>query len=183
MSRPRALSERVEDGHRWLRIADPTWSDPLDPSFAAERGGRWNPPTSFATLYLNEDLVTARMNLRDWAARWPWEPEDLRPDHAPVLVEATLPRDQDVADAHSPEGLHALGLPTTYPMRADGSTVGHGTCQPIGELIRSDGLRGVRARSAQTPRGAGRELAWFPASARSRAHERARHPFADWYWS
>jgi len=177
------ITERLDDSHRWLRIADPSWSDPLDPSFAAMRGGRWNAPGTEPTLYLNEDIVTARLNLRSWAERWPWEPEDLRADHAPVLVEARLPRDQIVADAHSPAGLASLGLPSTYPTGPDGELVAHDVCQPIGALVRSRGLRGVRCRSAQTPLGAGRELAWFPATKRSQATKLRVLHFADWFWS
>lgn len=175
--------EQLDDGHRWLRVADPTWNDPLDSSFAADAGGRWNPPGGHPALYLNEDIVTARLNLRGWSANWPWEPEDLRPEHAPVLVEATLPRHQTVADAHTHAGLEALGLPISYPQHANGRPVGHGTCQPIGAEVHGQGLRGIRARSAQTPLGAGRELAWFPASSRSKARLHAIRRFDDWYWS
>jgi len=103
----RAVEEALVEGHEWLRIADPGWSDPLDPSFAATRGGRWNPPDSHATLYLNEDVVTARLNMQLWASDWPYEPEDLRVEHAPVLVGAELPRDQSVADAQERMGPHA----------------------------------------------------------------------------
>lgn len=176
-------TEEIVDRHIWLRIADPSWDDPLDPSFAARHGGRWNAPNSHPTLYLNEDLVTARLNLRGWAADWPWEPEDLRPEHAPILVEARLPRDQTVADGHTPAGLHSLGLPTSYPLLRSGTPVPHGTCQPIGSDIHEAGLRGIRCRSAQTPMGAGRELAWFPATARSAAIPIRQRRFDDWYWS
>ncbi len=57
------IEDIVED-HEWLRVADPSWVDPLDSTFAATAGGRWNPPDSFRVLYLNEDVVTARLNLR-----------------------------------------------------------------------------------------------------------------------
>ena len=98
-------SENLPDGHTWWRIADPAWRDPLDPSFAQARGGRWNPPGSFPTLYLNEDHVTARLNLRAFIHQWPYEPEDLRSDSGPVLVAVTLPRAQRVADVHSRLGV------------------------------------------------------------------------------
>ena len=176
-------TEELPDGHRWLRLADPTWSDPLDPTFAQHLGQRWNPPRSFPTLYLNEDVVTARLNLRGFIADWPYEPEDLRPDTAPVLVGATLPRAQRVADAHSPAGVAALGLPAGYPVGADGSPVPHDACQPVGAAVHHAGLRGVRCRSARTPEGAGRELAWFPATARSRARVVDVRPFDDWFWA
>jgi len=89
--------ESLTDGFVWWRIADPAWADPLDPRFAQQRGGRWNPPDSFPTLYLNEDIVTARLNLRAFIAAWPYEPEDLRDDTGPMLVGATLPRRQQVS--------------------------------------------------------------------------------------
>ncbi|MEQ8484616.1 MAG: RES family NAD+ phosphorylase [Pseudomonadales bacterium] len=166
----------------WWRIAEAGWSDPLDPEYARLRGGRWNPPDSFPTLYLNEDQVTARANLRRFIAGWPYEPEDLRSDTGPVLVGATLPRGQTVADAHTPAGLSALGLPGTYPVDGDGALVSHDLCQRVGVEVRAQNLRGVRARSAQTADGAGRELAWFPASARSRARRVRSLAFEDWFW-
>jgi hypothetical protein len=176
-------TETLPDGHLWQRIADPRWSDPLDPTFAQHVGQRWNPPRSFAVLYLNEDVVTARLNLRRFVADWPHEPEDLREDNAPLLVAATLPRAQEVLDAHSPAGLATVGLPATYPVDGAGRLVPHEPCQRIGVAVHDAGLRGVRCRSAQSPDGAGRELAWFPAGRRSRARPVARLAFADWFWS
>lgn len=175
-------TEMLLDGWTWWRIADLAWASPLDPSFAMRRGGRWNPPDSFPTLYLNEDPVTARLNLRAFIAGWPYEPEDLRSDTGPVLVGATLPRGQVVCDVHSPPGVRAVGLPATYPFDARGRLVPHGKCQPIGRQIKALGLRGVRCRSAQSRDGAGRELAWFPATSRSRATPTALQAFDEWYW-
>jgi len=173
-------TEWLRDGHEWLRVADRGWRDPLDPTYAAVRGGRWNPPDSFPTLYLNEDLETARANLRAFVAAWPYEPEDLRNDSGPVLVGATLPRRQRVADVHSPAGVAAAGLPAGYPLADDGTPVPRERCQPIGVEAKDAGLRGVHARSAAAA--GGRELAWFPATARSRAHRTRTVRFADWYW-
>ena len=115
--------EAVPDAHVWWRIAVPSWSDPLDPDHARRRGGRWNPPGSFRVLYLNEDLRTARQNLRAFTARWPYEPEDLRDDTAPLLIGCTLPRRQIVCDAHSAAGLRAAGLPAAYPLDENGAPV------------------------------------------------------------
>jgi hypothetical protein len=175
-------SERLANGWRWWRIAEAGWSDPLDPDYARVRGGRWNPPDSFPTLYLNEDVVTARLNLRRFIGQWPFEPEELRSDTGPVLVGATLPRDQDVCDAHTPAGVRAVGLPASYPLDGDGQPVRHDVCRVIGEHVRACDLRGVRARSAQARDGAGRELAWFPATVRSRARRVVTRRFDDWYW-
>ena len=176
------LHETVPDARVWWRIGDPSWPDPLNPSFAQHRGGRWNPPDNFPTLYLSEGLVTARLNLRAFIAGWPYEPEDLRDDTGPILVGCALPRRQVVCDAHSPAGLHAAGLPDTYPLEPDGTPVTHTRCQPIGAKAKEGNLRGVRARSARSPDGAGRELAWFPATARSVARRVRTLTFAAWYW-
>lgn len=173
--------EAVPDAHVWWRIADPSWSDPLDPDYARRRGGRWNPPGSFRVLYLNEDLRTARQNLRAFTARWPYEPEDLRDDTGPVLIGCTLPRRQIVCDAHSAAGLRAAGLPAAYPLDENGTPVPHARCQPVGTRAKAARLRGVRARSAQSRDGAGRELAWFPASGRSIARRVRVLSFAGWF--
>lgn len=176
-------TEELPDNHTWWRIADPAWSNPLDPAFAGHRGGRWNPPESFPTLYLNEDKVTARLNLRAFIAGWPYEPEDLRSDTGPVLVGATLPRRQIVCDVHTPAGVAAVGLPKSYPFDSRKRLISHERCQPVGRRVFDAGLRGVRARSAQSRDGAGRDLAWFPATARSVARRTARLRFDRWYWS
>lgn len=176
-------TEQLPDGHHWLRIALHDWSDPLDPHYAQKSGGRWNPPNSFPTLYLNEDLVTARLNLRLFIEPWPYEPEDLRDDTGPVLVSAQLPRHQQVVDVHTPAGVRAVGLPATYPLESDGSLVAHKPCQDIGDKAHGAGLRGVRCRGARTPDGSGRELAWFPATRRSRARRVDTLPFEQWFWS
>jgi hypothetical protein len=175
-------TETLADGHEWWRIANPAWSDPLDPVYAGRHGGRWNPPDSFPTLYVNEDVVTARLNLRLFVAGWPYGPEDLRDDTGPILVGAILPRDQRVCDAHTREGVAALGLPASYPLDADGEPVPHSACQPIGARVKERKLRGVRCRSARAADGAGRELAWFPATGRSRARPTKRLTFERWFW-
>lgn len=172
---------RLRDGQEWLRVADPAWGDPLDPSYAAEAGARWNPPNSFPTLYLNEDLPTARAQVVKLFEGSPIEPEDL--DSGFDLVLATLPRSQEAADASSDEGLEALGLPETYPRHPNGRPVRHETCQPVGAEVHARGLRGVYARSAVTVDGEGRELAWFPARADSKARLVRRLGFRDWWFS
>ena len=174
-------SEAIPDDHRWWRIADPAWTNPLDPDFARRHGGRWNPKDSFATLYLNEDIVTARMNLRTFIGDEPFRPEDLRDHAAPILVGCVLPRGRIVCDAHTPAGIRALGLPDSYPLE-DNSLIPHARCQPIGTRVKQAGLDGVKARSARSPGGAGRELAWFPASAASVARRVQVLAYGTWYW-
>ena len=176
-------TELLPEGHQWWRIARADWRDPLDPTYAVDRGGRWNPPGSFPTLYCNEDQATALVNLRRFIAGWPYEPEDLRDDTGPVLVGAVLPRDQRVVEIHTSAGLRVVGLPDTYPHDHAGRLVAHDRCQPIGVAAKERGLRGVRCRLASAPLGAGRELAWFPATARSRAKLVARLPYSRWFWA
>lgn len=171
----------LPDGHAWLRVADPDWKDPLDPSYAATHGGRWNPPGSFPTLYLNEDLPTARAQITALLDGSPVQPEDL--DDGFDLVVATLPRSQQVANAIDDEGLERLGLPDTYPRYRNGRPVRHDVCQPIGEGIKNAGLRGIHARSAVVDDGSGRELAWFPARETSRAAMVRRLIFGDWWYA
>jgi hypothetical protein len=177
------LTEVLSPNHVWFRVADPGWVDPLDPTFAQRTGQRWNPPGSFPTLYLNEDVVTARINLRLFLAGLPYGPEDLRDDTGPVLVYAMLPRDQLVADIHTPAGLADVGLPGSYPVDDAGHLIGHRDCQRIGQAVKAAGLRGIRCRSAQSPLGAGRELGWFPATTRSRARAIQREGFSEWFWA
>lgn len=176
------LAEDLPDRHGWSRICDASWDDPLDPSFARVHGGRWNPPGSWPTLYLNEDVVTARLNLTAFIADWPYEPEDLDDDTGPHLAIARLPRNQRVADLHSPAALAAAGLSASYPLERTGEQVTRDTCQVIGEQVHAAGLRGIRCRSAQAPHGAGREVVWFPATARSRAHLVVRKAYTEWFW-
>ena len=173
--------ETVPDVHVWWRIADPAWTGPLDPSFAEKQGGRWNPPDSFPVLYLNEGMMTARLNLRAFIAKWPYEPEDLRDDTGPILLGCVLPRRQVVCDAHSQVGVRALRLPDTYPFEAEGTLVPQVRCQSIGVRVKAARLRGVHARSAQSRDPSDRELAWFPASVRSVARRVRTLAFAAWY--
>lgn len=174
------IVETLKDEKTWFRVADTGWDNPLDPSFAQRYGGRWNPPGSYRTLYLNEDVDTARSQIHRMLEGSPVRPEDL--DDRFVLVTATLPSRQRVADAVTDEGLEALGLAGSYPLDDKGKRVPHETCRPIGESVHGLGLRGVRARSAATTDGAGRELAWFPARPTSKATPLGPPiPFDEWF--
>ena len=156
---------RVPDGHVWLRITRPHYVDAFDPTFAQVRGGRWNPPDSWPTLYLNEDLATVHAQVRHLFAGRGIEPDDLD-DDAPIrLAAATLPGRQSVAEVISAGGVGSVGLPASYPVDARGDPVPHEVTRAIGGLVHEANLRGVWCRSAA---GVGHELAWFPA-ARSRA--------------
>lgn len=165
----------------WLRVADPLWTDPLDPSFAAATGGRWNPPGSFPVLYLNADVGTARMQIDRMVKDQPFTADDLD-DQAYLLIAVTLPRGQTCADAVSRAGLESMGLPPSYPLIASGEVVERVVCQSIGADLHEGGLRGVWCISAAASAPVGRELAWFPASARSRARPiwEQGQPLARW---
>jgi hypothetical protein len=170
----------LPDGASWYRVAAAAWDDPLDPSFAGRFGGRWNPPDSFPTLYLNGDLGTARAQIERMLDGYPVDPEDL--DAQYMLITVALPRTQTAADAVSDEGLERLGLPTTYPM-SKGRMVSRSVCQPVGAAVRLAGLRGVHARSAATADGSGTELAWFPARPSSKPRRlTGDRPFTDWWY-
>ena len=96
----------VSIGGRYYRIADPDWTDPLDPSFASAPGQRWN-PVGLACLYLNHDQTTARANVTKRFVELPYGPEDLDPATAPLLLGVDVP-DGEAADAYTEAGLAAL---------------------------------------------------------------------------
>ena len=174
------VTETLTDGYRWLRVADEAWEDPLDTTFAQHHGGRWNPKGSYPTLYLNENLATARAQLDKMLEDSPVRADDL--DQGYVLIVATLPSRQTVADGIAEAGIAALGLPGTYPFDESGEVVSHRVCQAVGVDIKQQGLRGVHSRSAATPDGTGHELAWFPARPSSKATAVGKPiPFREWW--
>ncbi len=168
-------------GRAWLRVASAEWRDPLNPEYAQRVGGRWNPPSSFPALYLNADLATARAQIERMLAGSPLTLDDLD-EESFVLIATRLPRRQRCADAVSDAGLHALGLPRSYPVDAQGKPIFHSHCQPLGVAVHKRRLRGVWCRSAATPDGKGRELAWFPAGARSKANPIWKRPLTLGAW-
>jgi hypothetical protein len=169
------------DGHVWLRLARPHYDDPFDTSYAQAHGGRWNPPGSWPTLYLNEDLTTVHAQVQRLFLGRGVEPEDLDDDAPIQLAAARLPRSQRVAEVISDAGVQAVGLPPTYPLGADGELVGYEVTRPIGTHVHDAGLRGVWCRSAAL---AGNELAWFPApAARARSVWSAPRPYGVWRYA
>lgn len=172
------ITAHLPNGHVWLRLTQPHYVDPFDTTFAQANGGRWNPPQSWPTLYLNQDMATVHAQVRYIFEGRGIDPDDLD-DSAPIeLAAASLPDHQDVADVVSDEGVAALGLPPSYPVAEDGSRVDHDVTQPIGTRIFRAGLRGVWCRSAA---GTGAEVAWFPASS-AVAHPlwKSAVPFSRW---
>lgn len=172
------IEQTLPDGHVWLRIVQPHYRNPFDPSFAQRDGGRWNPPASWPTLYLNEDIATVHAQVRHLFVGRGIEPDDLDDDAPLLLAAATLPRRQVVADAITDEGLTALGLPVSYPVDADASPIAHEVTQQVGRRVHDRGMRGVWCRSAA---GRGHEVAWFPSSrGRTRPVWPAPAPFGAW---
>lgn len=168
---------------RYLRIADPGWDDPLDGSYSARFGGRWNPPRSFPVCYLNRDLPTARANARHLLTRrldgLPITVDDLDPEELPVLVDTDVPADRFV-NVVTDAGCVAVGLPRTVPVGESGGPVGWEPCQEIGRQAWDAGHGGVAGRSAaQGAPPDGEELAWFQRDRRLQTLR--RRSFDDWY--
>jgi hypothetical protein len=168
----------LPDRHVWLRVVRPEYADPFDISFAQAQGGRWNPPGTWPTLYLNEDIATVHAQLRHMFTGRGIEPDDLNDDAPLHLAACTLPRRQRVADAHTVTGLKELNLPATYPVNRRGNPVGRGATQSIGGTVHAAESRGVWYASAAQ---LGREVAWFPASgSAARPAWTTSKPFGDW---
>jgi hypothetical protein len=166
-------------GSEYLRVADPGWRNPLSGAHSRRHGGRWNPPGTFAVVYLNATLEVARAQVRQKLETRGIRPEDLQPEEGPSLVRTTLPRDRYV-DAVSDRGLRSLGLPSTYPYDAHGRAVPHSVCQPIGQRAHEQGEHGIACRSAaRTAPSDGEELAYFGSK---RLRSRSVEEFVEWYW-
>ncbi len=152
----------------FFRVADPSWDDPLDGSFAQRFGGRWNPENSFPVIYLNADMETARANARRMLTvqlqGYPYAAEDVIEDELPVLVSAFVP-EGSYLDVVNNDAIVANGLPLTYPLDGGSTIVPWSVCQPIGVSAHNASLSGVACRSAAALAPAdGEELAWFAES-------------------
>ncbi len=171
----------VVRGGRYLRVADPSWRRPLDGSFAAERGARWNPPASFLVVYLCSTIEIARANVLRRFAGLPYSPLDLLPDRRPALVETDVTRHRAV-NVVTDEGCRDAGFPATYPREADGTEVGWDRCRPVGQAAWNQGERSIAYRSAAArPGDPGEELAWFVRVPGDRLRSARRRAFDDWF--
>lgn len=172
----------IRRGGEYNRLADPSWTDPLDVSFARERGGRWNPPGRFGVLYLNLGAEIARAQVAHKLRGLPYQAEDLDVLEQHDLVAVQVPEAEYLNCVHEP-GLVAVGLPASYPGDGAGGTVGWGPCQAIGLDAHDDGHPGIACRSAAAGAPAeAEELAVFePASAD--VQMTGRLAFADWYFA
>jgi hypothetical protein len=177
-----AYGRTARRGGAYNRLAEPAWSDPLDTGFALDRGGRWNAPGSFGTLYLNRSLELARVQVRHKLAGQPYGIEDLDESEQHDLVQVDVP-EAAYLDCVSRAGLEAVGLPVGYPQHQDGSLVEHAECRPVGAAAREAGRPGVACRSAAAGAPAGaEELAVFDNAAPAVAMT-GRLAFADWYYA
>lgn len=169
---------QIRRGGLYWRVAEPDWPNPLDGTYAATKGGRWNPPGSFAVVYLNASRAVAQAYVRRKYRDLPYGPESLEPAEAPILVETEVPAD-DFVDIITNEGCRASGLPSSYPTDK-GIEVPWSRCRPIGVRAWDEGRPGIACRSAASggPPYA-EELAWFE-RARKLAVLRT-HRFEDWF--
>ena len=171
----------VRRSGRYLRVADPAWARPLDPTFAAVRGGRWNPPNSFPVLYLCRTLAVARANVARRFEGLPYGVLDLDPDRRPQLVATHVPPHRSV-DVVTDLGCRSAGLPSTYPFDGRGARIDWARTQPVGVAVHDAGERSIACRSAALPRGSsGEELAWFSRSRRDARRLEERRDFDDWF--
>jgi hypothetical protein len=162
-------------------VVDPAWRRPLDPGFAAARGGRWNPLGSFPVLYLCATRDVARANVLRRFAGLPYGPIDILPERRPVLIETDVP-DRRAVDVTTDEGCRAAGLPATYPFDRRGRIVGWERTHPVGEVAWDQGETSIAARSAAVARDEhGEELAWFVRAAGDRLRVAVRRRFDDWF--
>jgi hypothetical protein len=162
-------------------VADPDWPAPLDPSFAAARGGRWNPPGSFPVVYLCASREVARRVVLGRFEGLPYGLLDLRPERRPLLVETSVPAHRSV-DVVSDAGCRAASLPVTYPYDGRGRKIGWAKTQPIGAAAWDQGEQAIACRSAAMPRGGdGEELAWFVRERADRLAVAARRSFDSWF--
>ncbi len=171
----------VGRGGRYVRVADPGWRRPLDPRYAAERGGRWNPPGSFPVLYLCASIEVARANVLSRFEGLPYGVLDLHAARRPELVDTDIP-EHSAVDALTHARLRALGLPASYPFDAAGRRVERWTTQPVGQAAWDEGERSIACRSAALPKGQrGEELAWFVRGRADRLRVAGRRDFDAWF--
>lgn len=169
----------VRRGGAYLRVADPSWRDPLSGGYARTRGGRWNALGAFGVVYLDASIEVAQALVRSRLQDRGIRPEDLLPETGPTLVGTTVPDDAYV-NAVTDVGLRALSLPVSYPFDDRGRVIGHGVCQPIGQLAWDSGERGIACRSAtKGTTTVGEELAYFD---RARLRVNETKLFDDWFY-
>lgn len=124
---------------------------PLSGAGARLHGGRWNPPDSFATLYLALERQTTVSEFYRLAARQGRSPEDFLPRRM-YRYEVAL---SAVLDLRDPAARASVELGEAE-LRANDAA----KCQQVGEAAHYLGLEGILAPSA-TGKGKGTVLAVF----------------------
>jgi RES domain-containing protein len=117
-------------------------ANPRSGTGARIHGGRWNPPNSFATLYLGLDVETVSDEFHRMARRQGLMPDDFLPRELyrfDVRLTAVL-------DLREVEARQAIEL-SDPQLRADDPH----RCQEIGEGSHYRGLEGIVAPSAAGP--------------------------------
>lgn len=127
---------------RWLRHQAAGWRYSAPGAGARTVGGRWNPPQSFATLYLAESEQVAEAELRRLAKRMGTTVADMLPRDL-LTYEIEL---NDVVDLTSRAAQESVGLST------EGSElVPLERCQQVGAMAHHLGREAVLAPSAAGP--------------------------------
>ncbi len=161
---------------RYYRVVDPSYTNPLDTSYAKAAGRRWNPPGEFGALYLCATFAVAAANARYQFVGRAIKLFDLLPNARPELVTVDVPR-LDVVDVVTAAGVQTVGLPPNYPYG-----VPWPPCQAIARDAFVDSVAGVAARSnaEATPTSwIGEELAVFDSA--TGVAQISREAFAQWY--
>ena len=123
--------------------------NPLSGAGARSQGGRWNPPNSFATIYLALERRTAISEFNRMAARSGRRPQDFTPRRL-YRFELRLRR---LVDLRPPEARSAVDLSDADILGDDPAA-----CQAVGEAAETLGREGIIAPSAT---GSGVVLAVF----------------------
>jgi len=145
----------------------------LDGTYAKERGGRWNPPASFPTLYTSCTEAVAIANLQHKHRGLSFQPWELAEEHQPDLYALHVDQDR-LVDVVSASGLAGIDLPATYPDK-----IGHSVTQPIGARLHGERYAGVWCRSAADP--TGQEVALFLDHAATPSVAGPARRFAEWF--
>lgn len=168
-------------GGAFSRLVEASWSVPLDTGHSARHGGRWNAAGSYGVLYLNASLAVARLQVAHKLAGHPYGIEDLDPLEQHDLVDVQV-AEAEFLDCVSEPGLHAVGLPPSYPLDARHRIVEHRVCQRVGAEAYATPLPGIACRSAATGASVGdEELAVFDRAVAALVTESQRRPFVEWY--
>lgn len=141
-------------------------------------GGRWNPPSSWQTLYLNRDIQTARAQIERMLDGTFSTSDDLA-DDAYYLLAVTLPGSLEALDLVSPAGIGASGIPATYPLDANRDFVIHSKCQELALRAHIEELDGVEAPAAVRASHDCFEFAWWPRNATASQYGN-RMPYGLW---